>query len=190
MPVDLTHFEGRWMEGRGNQLSWATAWERDNDRFEIQSSSDAKSFESIGRITGKGTITATQTYTFVDAQPLADLTYYRLKQVDTDGHFSYSKIISIRRDDNSTNESLLIYPNPSTDLLQVQIDNQQTIADITIYTASGRRVLYQKGITSSVSVQSLPAGVYVVEVKTLSGQTLSSALRQTVSHQNQLNALR
>ena len=172
MPVDLTHFDGRWIEGKGNQLSWSTAWERDNDRFEIQSSRDAKSFESIGRITGKGTTTVTQTYTFVDAKPLVDLTYYRLKQVDTDGQSSYSKIISIRRGDISMNQSLLIYPNPTSDLLQIQVDNQQNIADITIFTASGRRSLYQKGFTSSVSVMSLPAGVYVLEVKTLSGQTL------------------
>lgn len=172
MPVELTRFEGQWLKGQGNLLSWSTAWERDNDRFEIQSSRDAKSFESIGRLTGKGTTAATQTYTFVDAQPLADLTYYRLKQVDTDGQLSYSKIISIRGGLDQMEEQLLIYPNPASDLLRIQAGKQQSVTDVAIYTASGRRVLYQKVFASFVSVTSLPAGVYILEVKTLSGQTL------------------
>lgn len=172
MPVDITLLQGRWIEGKGNQLNWSTAWERDNDRFEIQSSRDAKSFESIGRLTGKGTTNAAQTYTFIDAQPLADLTYYRLKQVDSDGHFNYSTIISIQRGNDSMKESLLVYPNPTTALLYLQASNQQDVTDITIYTASGRRVHYQSGFSSSISVVSLPAGVYVLELKTVSGQVL------------------
>jgi hypothetical protein len=165
-------FQGRWVEGEGNKLSWVTSWERDNDRFEIQSSTNAKSFESIGCVTGKGTTKATQTYTFIDAQPQAELTYYRLKQVDTDGRFSYSKIIAIQRGADPADEQWLVYPNPTTDLLRLEIGKQLIVTGVTIYTASGHQILHQKGSTSSLSVQALPAGVYVLEVKTVSGQLL------------------
>ncbi|SFC06407.1 GEVED domain-containing protein [Spirosoma endophyticum] len=163
MPVHLVSFQGKWVEGSGNELSWVTSWEKNNDHFDLQSSSTAKSFESIGRITGKGTTNALQTYTFVDAQPLAELTYYRLKQVDLDGSISYSPIIGVRR--GAVENSLVAYPNPTSDKLRLTLPNQ-VITEMNLYTLTGEQVLHQVGSTPLVDVQRLPTGMYVIEVKT------------------------
>lgn len=163
MPVHLVSFQGKWVDGAGNELSWVTSWEKNNDHFEVQSSSTAKSFESIGRITGKGTTNALQTYTFVDAQPLAELTYYRLKQIDLDGSISYSPIIGIRR--GVVESTLVAYPNPTADKLHLTLPNQ-VITEMNLYTLTGEQVLHQVGNTPWVDVQHLPTGSYVIEVKT------------------------
>ncbi|GAB4041451.1 GEVED domain-containing protein [Spirosoma jeollabukense] len=166
MPVHLVSFQGKWTEGTGNELSWVTSWEKNNDHFELQSSSTAKAFESIGRIAGKGTTNALQTYTFVDAQPLAELTYYRLKQTDLDGSISYSPIIGVRR--GVVANSLVAYPNPTTDKLRLTLVDQ-VITEINLYTLAGEQVLHQVGTAPLVDVQHLPTGSYVIEVKTDAG---------------------
>ena len=172
MPVNLTHFEGRWLENQGNLLSWNTAWERDNDHFEIQRSADAKSFERIGRVSGQGTTTQSQSYSFVDAQPLADVTYYRLKQIDLDGKLSYLAIIAIRRGLEAGTTQLLLYPNPTTDLVYLQVDKPHTIIEASVYSVTGRLVLQQEKPDLPLSVRDLPAGIYIVEVRLSTGQVL------------------
>ncbi|SFC01853.1 DUF6923 family protein [Spirosoma endophyticum] len=166
MPVNLVSFQGKWIENTGNTLNWTTSWEKNNDHFDVQSSTNAKSFETIGRVAGKGTIEALQTYTFVDTHPQSELTYYRLKQVDLGGAFNYSQIIGIRRDDPG--QMLVVYPNPTSDKLKLTLTNQ-IVSETTLYSLAGQLVLHQLGNTSLVDVQSLPTGLYVIEVKTVSG---------------------
>ena len=82
LPVTLMAFSGRYQEGVGNVLSWATASEKNNALFQVERSVDAQRFESIGTVKGKGTTAARSQYTFTDANASAAVTYYRLKQVD------------------------------------------------------------------------------------------------------------
>ncbi len=166
MPVNLVSFQGKWVKDQGNELSWVTSWEKNNDRFEVQSSVDAKSFESVGRVAGNGSTAAQQVYTYMDAHPLADLTYYRLKQVDTDGKFVYSKIVAVRR--GVVDKSLVVYPSPATDHLQLKLPDQ-TISETSLYDLSGRQVMHQKNASTQVQLGSLKAGVYVIDVKTTAG---------------------
>lgn len=166
MPVNLVSFQGKWVKDQGNELSWVTSWEKNNDRFEVQSSVDAKSFESVGRVAGNGSTAAQQVYSYMDAHPLADLTYYRLKQVDIDGKFVYSKMVGVRR--GVVDKSLVVYPSPATDHLQLKLPDQ-TISETSLYDLSGRQVTHQKDESTQVQLGSLKAGVYVIEVKTTAG---------------------
>ncbi len=166
MPVNLVSFQVRWVSGLGNQLDWVTSWEKNNDRFEVQSSTDARSFESIGQLAGKGTTQAQEMYTFVDTQPIAELTYYRLKQVDMDGRSTYSKIIGTRR--GIVDQALTVYPNPTSDKLQLTLADQ-TVSEINLYSGAGQQVLHQLGSAASVDVQRLPSGSYLIEIKTVGG---------------------
>ncbi len=171
MPVRLAQFKGQWVADTGNQLSWLTYQEQNNDHFEIQAGTNARAFESIGRISGKGTTTSTQVYTFIDAQPQTELTYYRLKQVDLDGQFSYSNVIAVRQG-VEVGSSLIAYPNPVTDELHLQLTPKQTDSEVSIYNVSGHRLVQQIGHAQSVEVGSLAVGSYVVEVRTLEGEIL------------------
>lgn len=172
LPVALLSFQGEWIENKGNNLTWATAWEKDNDHFDVQRSTDAKNFETIGRITdvGNGTSSATQSYAYVDAQNSQDVLYYRLKQVDLDGKVTYSEIIAVRHDVD-TRLSLVVYPNPVVEQLTVKLSGNQPTG-IRIYSISGTQVLDQEGATESVDVRSLPTGHYIIEVRTLTGPVL------------------
>ena len=172
LPVELTHFEGKWIEGTGNQLRWGTAWEQTNDRFEIQASTNAISFETIGRVAGQGTTTGAQEYAFMDTQPQASITYYRLKQVDINSSFTYSQIIAVKSGLENQEATLVAYPNPTADLLHLQVNKPHVITETNIYSVSGTQVLHQAGSSLSASVGLLPAGLYTVEVITATGQTI------------------
>ena len=99
LPVRLVSFTGKAGDGMVN-LQWETASEQDNSHFDIERSADAKGFEAIGREAGKGTTSAIQHYLFVDKSPLTGVNYYRLRQVDTDGRTTYSKITAVVYDSN------------------------------------------------------------------------------------------
>lgn len=165
-PVNLVSFQGKWVKDQGNELSWVTSWEKNNDHFEVQSSTDAKSFESTGRVAGSGSTAAQQVYTYMDAQPVADLTYYRLKQVDQEGKFVYSKIVGVRR--GVVDKSLVVYPNPATDQLRLNL-NDQTISEASLYDLNGQLVLHQIDGSTQLQLGSLKAATYVIEVKTTAG---------------------
>lgn len=121
LPVNLVTFNAKASDGV-IKLDWQTASETNNNYFAIEHSTDAKAFESIGRTTGQGTTTTNQYYTFIDETPLAGLNYYRLRQVDFDGTFSVSRIVSVNYD--QTQPLLELLGNPTdTQLVRIRLKN-------------------------------------------------------------------
>ena len=98
LPVELLSFYGK-NEGASNLLQWSTAAETINDYFLMERSSDNKNFENIGKVNGSGTSVEHHDYFFTDQQPCRHESYYRLKQVDYNGNFNYSKTIKIETAD-------------------------------------------------------------------------------------------
>ncbi len=94
LPVELISFVV-FPQNQQVKLSWATASEINNDKFEIQRTLDGKSFLTIGEINGNGTTNIRQHYNFVDNHPANGIAYYRLKQIDFDGQFDYSTLESV-----------------------------------------------------------------------------------------------
>ena len=94
LPVELTKFTAQQI-GESITLNWETATELDNDYFAIERSVDGENFESIAQILGAGTSIVPQYYEFVDKNPTAATLYYRLKQVDLDGKFAYSEMVTV-----------------------------------------------------------------------------------------------
>ncbi|MBA3972221.1 MAG: hypothetical protein H0X46_08780, partial [Bacteroidetes bacterium] len=108
LPIELLSFTG-YSASNGNQLTWSTATEINNDYFDIERSSNGADFSKIGTLDGNGNSITTIVYNFTDATPLTGINYYRLKQVDYNGSFSYSNMISI----NGTffENPIQVYPN-------------------------------------------------------------------------------
>lgn len=97
LPIELMSFDGEYNQKTGmNNLKWITASEANNDRFEIYSSNDGEFWKMIGTVNGAGNSTIEQSYKF-DHRSDYNLTYYKLKQIDFDGNFEYSNIISISK---------------------------------------------------------------------------------------------
>ncbi|GAB4037737.1 hypothetical protein GCM10028774_33850 [Spirosoma jeollabukense] len=169
LPVNLASFTGYFVEGLGTTLNWQTSLETNNDHFEIQRSDDAKSFEIIGRIPGRGNIESLSNYTFVDSTLLTDIAYYRLRQVDTDGSRHFSSIIAVRYEDKAP-ALLTISPNPVEHLLNLSLTNGETIEEAKIFDLRGRQL--RQATASEPEVLSLPAGIYVLDIRTTTGQSI------------------
>ena len=107
LPILLSSFNVS-CNNSGAQLIWTTAWEQNNDKFIIEKSTDATQWKEIAVISARN---MPSDYKFSDVE--AGNAYYRLKQVDKDGNFTYSKIL--RSNCAIASIILLMYPNPVTD---------------------------------------------------------------------------
>lgn len=94
LPIQLTSFTAK-PENQKVKTAWITESETNNDYFIVERSADARFFEEIGKVNGAGTSHHTNHYTFTDQKPLPGVSYYRLKQTDFDGHYSYSDIKAV-----------------------------------------------------------------------------------------------
>ncbi len=168
-PVTWMEFKAYWTSIEKVQLSWKTASEHNNHHFEVQKSADARSFESIHSIAGKGTSSTQQSYSFSDERPLPGTSYYRLKQLDLDGSVQFSKIIAIERP-----LTFQIVPNPVADFITIQLPKDVSIREVTMLDMQGK--LVQKSQSSTFSAKTLPAGLYLIRVTTQSGQVLTQRL--------------
>jgi hypothetical protein len=103
-----------------SRISFSTASEINNAGFDIERSADGNDFEKIGWVDGHGTTSEEKQYTFIDERPESGLNYYRLRQVDYDGKFVYSEIVSVR----FQKDDIHIYPNPATDKIVIDTDKE------------------------------------------------------------------
>lgn len=118
LPIELISFTAKATAKNTVNLKWSTATETNNDYFLIERSKDGIEFESIINVDGAGFSTKKLTYSTSDNNPLPGLSFYRLKQVDFDGQFSNSEIVSVELRDLASEFTFNVFPNPSngTDL--------------------------------------------------------------------------
>ena len=144
VPVTLTMFKAENI-GSAIKLTWNTFTEINNAYFEIQKSNDGNIFEAIATVNSQsinGNSSTPLNYQFIDKKPFEKITYYRLKQIDINGKFSYSNIVSVKTT-NKNIGSINVYPNPITGKeISVSIaDLQKGNYDLTITNAVGQVVL-------------------------------------------------
>jgi hypothetical protein len=172
LPVTYLNFAARATEIGQVRVSWATTNEQNNAYFAVERSSDLVNYTELGRVQGKGITQVRQEYTFIDEAPAPGYNYYRLKQVDTDGTFSYSRAVAVLNE-ASLDAALVVYPNPATSAVGLRLKNAVQSASL-ISTQGVRRVVPVQ--SNSVDVSGLPTGVYLLEVQTTAGQVLRQRL--------------
>jgi hypothetical protein len=157
-PVELTFFQGFATE-TGNLLTWFTASERNNEGFEVERSSNGVDFEALGFVPGRGTVQTPQEYRFTDSSPLPGTGYYRLRQTDFGGAYTYSEVIAIQAAGHP--DDILVYPNPTGDILY--IEHAKGLS--TLYNSLGQpvRQVVAQGETTLLDIQNLPVGLYRLE---------------------------
>ena len=162
LPVELTRFTAVKKE-RTSLLNWTTRLEIDNDRFEIERADDGKNYEKIGEVAGRGTTANVSNYEYVDEKPIQGFNYYRLKQLDKNGEFSYSEVRQLRFDGVSAGP-IRVMPNPVSDFIQVDNLESNQIKEIMIYDESQRLIrTIQVGTQKSANrfnLSELNSGVY------------------------------
>ncbi|GAB3838486.1 hypothetical protein GCM10028821_40220 [Hymenobacter jeollabukensis] len=161
LPVDLVSFTAKLRNGR-THLNWVTAQEKNNRGFEVQRSQDGREFKTIGFVDGRGNTTSQSEYNHEDAQPLTGVSYYRLRQLDTDGTPHILPVVSIR---NGGKLEVSMYPNPVADKLNVRVSGASSDATVQVTDLMGRLVLNGKlGMDGAFDVTSLKTGTYIVTV--------------------------
>ncbi|MFK7948805.1 MAG: T9SS type A sorting domain-containing protein [Saprospiraceae bacterium] len=174
LPVELTYFKGQ-VIAEGNLLTWQTASEENNDGFEVQRSADGNEWETIDFVIGNGTTLDVQNYEYIDMNVLGrDVLVkrlYRLKQIDFDGQFEYSKIVSIENNTAKVEVSDF-YPNPSSSGL-VNLDFTASNDDdvtISVFDMTGKLMINQvRQVTEGSNLlnfdfSTLNKGIYFIKI--------------------------
>lgn len=181
LPVELRAFQAQ-ASGNAVVVTWQTASERNNSHFVVERAVQATSgFVAVGTVKGAGTDARPHAYSFRDesAATMGKTTlYYRLRQVDTDGHESFSPVAAVAV--GKQLQALEVYPNPAGSAAQVQVRIMPSEATATgalhVYDMHG--ALLQKidnpANILTINAVSLPAGVYTVALIGAKGQRLGT----------------
>lgn len=180
LPVKLLSFTGK-KDGEGVVLVWQTASEVNNAKFEIERSNNNTDWTNIGNVKGNGTTNLTSRYRFVDnslsvAKQEPSL-YYRLKQIDFDGAYEYSKTILIQ--DNKDLEEGIISPNPFSNNLSIELNSLNAgLGKLKIVDAMGKEYYHSietitEGLNQiNINTNSFVKGLYIVQLQ-INGQLVS-----------------
>ncbi|MEL6674312.1 MAG: T9SS type A sorting domain-containing protein [Bacteroidota bacterium] len=166
-PVEYSLLDAKFVGGKVN-LAWSTTKEVNNDRFEVERSIDGRNFTKIGQVSGAGNTTVEQQYFFTDYTPSLGLTYYRLKQVDIDGTFEYSRIMTAAPSQKMI-QYMTLYPNPAVTEVNVQISGNEQAEQIRLMDMQGHAVEipFQRfsGFQWKLDVSDLAPGVYLLKAQ-------------------------
>jgi trimeric autotransporter adhesin len=176
LPVSLLSFEGKKLNSNTNLLTWHVADEKDLKAYDVEKSTDGKTFKQVGIVKAKG---SNSVYEFTDKNPIGGLSglYYRLKMIDLDEKFEYSNIINLEND--KILRGVKIYPNPTSNVVNIEIEGalnkpvQVFVKDI------GGRVVLQQTLTtdnSTIIMSSMTGGLYILEAQFADGQKQSFKL--------------
>jgi hypothetical protein len=159
LPITLLNFTAE-KNGESVLLKWTTASETNNDYFEIEKSADGINFRVVAKIKGAGSSSQLVDYSYEDSNPFTGTSYYRLKQVDFDGRFTYSSIRVVHFNGTTV---FSISPNPSKASFVIQSAKGGVFE---LLDATGK-VLRSYTISSTQQTihQTLAAGMYFVREK-------------------------
>jgi uncharacterized protein len=183
LPVSLVEFKGI-MEGNTTKLSWITGNEINTNFYDVEYSTDGTNYSKTGTIPARGNNNSTTNYFFQHNNLSASINYYRLKAVDNDGKFTYSKILMFRSDISVNAKS--VYPNPFLDYITVSVHSDKkavSLISLTDYTGrviSSKNVLLEKGINtfSLDNLPPLPKGIYIMSVYNNESKTVLNVLKK------------
>lgn len=172
LPVTLQVFNVH-AEGKTAQLAWRTTSEINSERFDIERSHTGRDWQKIGNVPTKDAGIENTDYTFTDMEPGSNLVYYRLKMVDTDGSYAFSKIETVKFSD----AGIIVYPNPIEGGKQLQLLlNNSKVDKISIYDLSGKSVYFAEGPIEMINTKNLMNGRYVLKIRLKDGSESSHVI--------------
>ncbi|WP_109677633.1 T9SS type A sorting domain-containing protein [Dyadobacter jejuensis] len=138
LPVTLMRFEAERKGVDQVEVSWETASETNNQGFEVERSfTGLNDFEKVGTIDGAGNSAKSKEYRFSDPNSHADWSYYRLKQLDWDGSYTYSRIVSVKGAKAPFEVTVMPNPGPQ-ELLRFRVEGAQESPRVQVFSQSGR----------------------------------------------------
>ncbi|WP_215234229.1 T9SS type A sorting domain-containing protein [Dyadobacter linearis] len=160
LPVTLLEFVAFRQENIA-LLKWSTTSETNSERFDIERSQDGKKWLHIGSEQAMGESDSLRAYTFTDQKPDQGENLYRLKMVDADSTFAYSRIRSVVFE---TDNKVEIYPNPVTvgENLNLLTNDLSQISSVRIFDTAGKLV-HDSVATRTINISKLTTGLYIIQ---------------------------
>jgi hypothetical protein len=180
LPVNLITFDGT-LVNKNAKLQWSTENELNNKGFELQRSYNGTDFKTIGFITSAANSSGAGSYAFNDPELAQSLNYYRLKQIDIDGSFEYSKIVLLKA--NISND-IKVLNNPFNNFIDIQLSTAFAPSSVMqLMDANGRlvsqQILMPNLIRQRMNVRSnLAKGVYYLKVISGKQQFVTTVVKQ------------
>ena len=165
LPVELVEFTAE-LKGTKVILGWSTLTETNNDYFTVQRSGSGIQFETLAEILGAGTTVVPQHYTYIDENPLAGISYYRLKQTDFNGEYSHSHVVPVYIQ-TGTGGAFEVSKTTTNGItrLECTFANAANSNYVSLHAITGK-LLYETTVAPNnaacVIELPLPAGVYLV----------------------------
>ena len=161
LPVTWLSFDAEKLNDRV-LLNWATGSELNTKDFEVFHSTDAGNWTKLGTVSAAGNSSVMRRYSFTHTSPLKNsvYNYYRIKQNDLDGQFSYSKIVSIVY--NEPGDDVMAYPNPASDRITVFTATDEELRLVNL----AGSVVWRAKLTAGrheINVAHLPKGMYLLQ---------------------------
>jgi hypothetical protein len=171
LPVELISFNA---EPKANKviLNWTSATEINNDYFELEKSSDGINFQAFAKVKGAGFNNQILNYSYTDTKPFIGTSYYRLKQVDFDGTFTYSENIAVNFSKDLTS-NVSFYPNPSSGIINFNVPENENIL-IELYDLTGKKIYVEtiNNHSNSINLNNFVNGIYLLSATTSDGNRL------------------
>jgi trimeric autotransporter adhesin len=172
----LVEFSGT-VVNNGAQLKWSTATEKNNKEFDLYKSLDGVNFKKVNEQPGKGTSNVANSYSYLD-KDFNESAYYKLVQIDLDGKTKAydDRIVYLK---GLIEPQQLIYPNPTRGKLY--ITGIEGMMSISVADVLGKTVRSQKlngNNRAEIDLTGLPKGVYMLSIKTLSGQQVKKVIKE------------
>ncbi len=172
LPVILTDFSAKQVSTGGVYVQWNTSSEINSDYYVVERSGSSQIYSEAAKISSVGSANLGKTYSFSDNLPLEGANFYRLKIVDKDGSFSYSRIVSVSVKDASTRSLVILSGILRTDLLQMIISSSKSQpGNIFVVDANGKKIFsaslsLSKGNNSLKKSLNLAKGIYYARLST------------------------
>lgn len=172
LPVTLVSFAAV-KEGQTSLLSWSTSEEVNSDYFEVQHSTNGNQWSKVGEVKSHGESTVLHHYSFTHERPAAGDNFYRLKMVDFDETFAYSRIRKLGFD-SAHMLSVTTFPNPVSDELVIDHHDWSSVTALSLFDKSGKKIdLHAQTATNVLDVSSYSSGAYVLQIAHKDGSVLS-----------------
>ncbi|MEM9819938.1 MAG: T9SS type A sorting domain-containing protein [Bacteroidota bacterium] len=169
LPVELLSFEVSAKNNTTSLIQWQTVNESYNDYFTIERSFDGRNFVAIDELSGAGHSQQLLHYEVLDTRPQRGVNYYRLKQTDYDGTYSYSEIRSVTFSQVQAGIDIEVFPNPTSDVLRVRFNEGLDQGQLQLFDGLGRLIIQQQldpqTNQTQLSLQELTAGLYWISIE-------------------------
>lgn len=167
LPVELLHFTATPTQ-QSIELNWSTATETNNAFFDVEHSTNGQNWQKLETVEGKGTMLSTSHYALSHTMPPQGYNYYRLKQVDLDGVYTYSPIV-VTAYHAFSKQNIHVFPNPSTQSIQLTGPTAERNS-FQLFDLLGQEITATVNIQhysnySKIDLSNLNAGIYVLKTQ-------------------------